>query len=44
MYIAHIGLAVFILGVAISDSKKTYYEGVMKKKQIIKVDKFVIKL
>ena len=44
MYIAHIGLAVFILGVAISDSKKIYYEGVMREKQIIKVDKFVIKL
>ena len=44
MYIAHIGLAVFILGVAISDSKKTYYEGVMREKQVIKLDKFAIKL
>ena len=44
MYMAHIGLAVFILGVAVSDSKKIYYEGVMTEKQTIKLDQFVIKL
>ena len=44
MYLAHFGLAVFILGVAISDSKKVYYEGVMKEKEIVKVEKFKIQL
>ena len=44
MYLAHFGLAVFILGVAISDSKKLYYEGVMKEKEIVKVEKFKIQL
>ena len=44
MYIAHFGLAVFILGVAISDSKKVYYEGVMKEKEIVQVDRFKIQL
>ena len=44
MYLAHSGLAVFILGVAISDSKKVYYEGVMKEKEIVKVEKFKIQL
>ena len=44
MYLAHFGLAVFILGVAISDSKKLYYEGVMKEKEIVKVEKFKIEL
>ncbi len=44
MYLAHFGLAVFILGVAISDSKKVYYEGVMKEKETVKVEKFKIQL
>ena len=44
MYLAHFGLAVFILGVAISDSKKVYYEGVMKEKEIVKVEKFEFQL
>ena len=44
MYLAHLGLAVFILGVAISDSKKVYYEGVMKEQEIVKVDRFKIQL
>ena len=44
MYLAHLGLAVFILGVAISDSKKVYYEGVMKEREIVNVDKFKIQL
>jgi cytochrome c-type biogenesis protein CcmF len=37
MYVAHIGLAIFILGVAISDSKKIYYEGVLKVGQSINI-------
>ncbi len=44
MYLAHLGLAVFILGVAISDSKKVYFEGVMKEQEIVKVDRFNIQL
>ena len=44
MYLAHFGLAVFILGVAISDSKKVYYEGVMTEKEVVKVEKFKIQL
>ena len=44
MYIAHLGLAVFILGVAVSDTKKKYFEGVLEKGQTTKVDEYTIKL
>ena len=30
MYVAHLGVAVFILGVAISDTKNKYFEGILK--------------
>ena len=42
MYVAHIGLAVFILGVSISDSHKQYYEGVLLEGQSTKVEKYTI--
>ena len=28
MYLAHLGVAIFILGVSLSEGMKTYYEGV----------------
>ena len=43
MYVAHIGLGVFILGVAISDSKKVYYEGALVQGQSVNVERFKIK-
>ncbi len=42
MYIAHIGLAVFILGVAVSDSGKKYFEGILLEGQEVKVAQYTI--
>ena len=42
MHLAHIGVAVFILGVSLSEGMKTYYQGVKSLKSTIKIDDFVI--
>ena len=42
MHLAHIGVAVFILGVSLSEGMKTYYQGVKNLKSTIKIDDFVI--
>ncbi len=42
MYIAHLGVAVFILGVAISESEKKYFEGVLEVGQSIQLEKYKI--
>ena len=44
MYVAHLGLAIFILGVAVSDTKKKYFEGVLKQGQTTKIYKYTITL
>ena len=30
MYVAHLGVAIFILGVAVSDTKQKYFEGILR--------------
>ena len=42
MHLAHIGVAIFILGVSLSEGMKTYYQGVKSLKSTIKIDDFVI--
>ncbi len=44
MYLAHLGVALFILGVAISEGKKQYYEGAIMVGDEIKIDNFEITL
>ena len=42
MHLAHIGVAVFIFGVSLSEGMKTYYQGVKSLKSTIKIDDFII--
>ena len=42
MYLAHLGVAVFILGVSLSEGMKTYYQGVESLNNKIKVNNFTI--
>ena len=42
MYFAHIGVAIFILGVSLSEGMKTYYQGVETLNNKIEVNKFTI--
>ena len=42
MHLAHLGLAIMILGIAISESKKTYFEGILKQGDKISVNNFNI--
>ncbi len=42
MYFAHIGVAVFILGVSLSEGMKTYYQGVESLNSKIHVENFTI--
>ena len=42
MYVAHLGVAVFILGVAISDFKNKYFEGILKNGDEIKIANYNI--
>ena len=43
MYLAHLGVAIFILGVSLSEGLKTYYEGANKVGSSIKISDFSIK-
>ena len=42
MYVAHLGVAIFILGVAISDTKNKYFEGILKVGEITEVANYKI--
>mgnify|MGYP001295586367 CR=1 FL=1 len=42
MYLAHLGVAIFILGVAISEAEKKYFEGALEIGDDIIIDKFKI--
>ncbi len=42
MYVAHLGLAVFILGVTVSDSRKKYFEGVLLEGQSVQIQNYSI--
>ena len=44
MYLAHLGIAIFILGVAISEAEKKYFEGTLEIGDDIIIDKFKIAL
>ena len=44
MYLAHLGVAIFILGVAISEAEKKYFEGTLEIGDDIIIDKFKISL
>ncbi|MDA9559006.1 heme lyase CcmF/NrfE family subunit [Alphaproteobacteria bacterium] len=43
MYVAHLGVAVFILGVAVSDTKNKYFEGILKVGESTEVASYQIK-
>ena len=40
MYMAHLGVAVFIIGVSLSEGMKAYYEGVNSTGDNIKISNF----
>ena len=42
MYFAHIGVAIFILGVSLSEGMKTYYQGVESLNKKIIVSDYII--
>ena len=43
MYFAHLGVAIFILGVSLSEGMKTYYQGVESLNNKIKINDFTNK-
>ena len=42
MYIAHMGVGIFILGISLSEGMKTYYEGVNRPSSRIKISDYSI--